>query len=419
MNHDDLMLLATGALACLGVLSLVPVARRFALARGITDRPKAGKAHASPTPYLGGLVIAIVVLGCFWLLPRRTSEVVVLVTSATIVAALGLADDLRPLRPLARVGVEVMAATLVFSAGIRFHLVGGVGDYVLTVGWLVLLTNSFNLLDNLDGAASVVILTVSLGCLAEALIQGQVLVGGLAAVVGGACIGFLGHNWHPARIFMGDAGSLFLGFVVSAVVLELRFPVGAPAKIGAVVLIVGMALFDTILVVISRVRAHRPVANGWTDHTSHRLLRVGLNTPMVAVGLGLWSTVFVALGVTVGQGVIPAATALVPAVVATLLLVGFLLVPVYPRTPKQGRGGPEDSGSPEDSGGRRDDNGLRHSLPTNPATPHGVPMAWCHEFGRQVASGCDEAIGASADTCMCDACGTRCTGQNTRTVGQR
>ena len=135
---------------------------------------------------------------------------------------------------------------------------------------------------------------------------GQVLVGGLAAVVAGSCAGFLLYNWYPARIFMGDAGSLFLGFLLASIALKLRFPVDHWAALAAVALLAGVAIFDTTLVVISRVRRGQPIYLGGTDHTSHRLLRLGLSTPVVGLTLVVATAVCGSLGVAVGRGAIPA-----------------------------------------------------------------------------------------------------------------
>jgi UDP-GlcNAc:undecaprenyl-phosphate GlcNAc-1-phosphate transferase len=201
--------------------------------------------------------------------------------------------------------IEAAAATLAFLAGARVHVVGDVGDWVLTVIWLVVLTNSFNLLDNMDGAAAAVSSATAIALTVAAVAGGQVFVGGLAAIAAGASIGFLLYNWHPARIFMGDAGSLFLGFVLASLALMLRFPGGHISGLVAVVFLAGPALFDTTLVVISRVRAGRPIFVGGTDHTSHRLIRLGLSSPAVVGILAVVTTASAGVGVVVGRGGLP------------------------------------------------------------------------------------------------------------------
>ncbi len=244
--------------------------------------------------------------------------------AALLVGAVGLVDDLRTLGPLPRMAVEVVAASIVFASGARAQLGSPVVDYFVTVGWLVVMTNSFNLLDNMDGCAGVVAAVTATGLAVAALLQGQVLVGGLAVVVAATCVGFLVHNWHPANIFMGDAGSLFLGFLLSAIALKLRFPGSHLSGITAVILLAGPALFDTTLVVLSRVRAGRPIMIGGVDHTSHRIRRLGLNPTRVALVLALGTGVCAVLGILVGRDLVPVMAVLPPVAVATT--VGWFLL---------------------------------------------------------------------------------------------
>ena len=166
--------------------------------------------------------------------------------------------------------------------------------------------------------------------LTAAMIGGQPLVIGLAGVVGGASLGFLIYNWHPATIYMGDTGSLFLGFILSAALLTVRFPASRVAGGVAAALMVLPALFDTTLVVLSRVRARRPWYVGGTDHTAHRLLRLGVPPSWIVVVLGAVSLAGGGLGVAVGRGAVPVTPALVTVLAATALSLAVLLrVPVY------------------------------------------------------------------------------------------
>jgi UDP-GlcNAc:undecaprenyl-phosphate GlcNAc-1-phosphate transferase len=311
----------------------MPFARRLAVARGITDHPKQDRWHKAPTPYLGGAAIVLVALACAALAPQWESEAAVLLGAALVVGIAGLVDDVRTLHPGARLLIETLAASAVFFSGGRVHLVGDVGDFVLTVVWLVIITNSFNLLDNVDGAMGAISTTIAFALTCAAVLEGQYLVGALAAVVAGACLGFLLHNWHPASIFMGDAGSLFLGFLLAAIGLKLKTAVSPGPSIVAVILLVGPALFDTTLVVISRTRAGRPIYLGNTDHTSHRFLRLGLSHTATTLVLVAGTAYSCGFGVAVARGGVPANASLgvtvVPAAIALWLL---LRVPVYPET---------------------------------------------------------------------------------------
>ncbi|MGH9179902.1 MAG: MraY family glycosyltransferase, partial [Acidimicrobiales bacterium] len=278
---------ALAGLVALGLsLVLVPVARRGALHFGVTDRPARGKVHKVPTPYLGGLAVAAAVAGAAVVGGWRGQAMAIL-GAALLVACVGLADDVRTARPSVRLTVETVAATIAFAAGARVHLFGGAADLALTIAWLVVLTNAYNLLDNMDACASSIVAVSATALLAAAALGDQVLVGTLAAAVAGAAVGFLAYNWHPARIFLGYACTLFIGFLVSAVALKLRFPVDRHAGVVAVGLVAAPALFDTTLVVVSRLRVGRPIYVGGTDHTSHRLARLGFPAPAIAVLLAL------------------------------------------------------------------------------------------------------------------------------------
>ena len=227
-----------------------------------------------------------------------------ILAAAALVAVTGLFDDLRTVHPGMRLLVEACAAGAAAAAGAHVQIFDNPLDYVITVVWIVVITNAFNLLDNMDAAAGS-IATVIAGALAvTALIEGQRLVGGMAVIIAAACLAFLLYNWYPARIFMGDAGSLFLGFVLAVIALKLRTPVPQGASIVALVLLVGPAVFDTTLVVISRVSNGRRIFIGGTDHTSHRLMLLGVPRAGVTAILVGGTAISCTLGVLVAEGVV-------------------------------------------------------------------------------------------------------------------
>lgn len=187
-------------------------------------------------------------------------------------------DDLRSLNPAVRVGFEVLAGIGIWwvGAGVAFAGVDAF-DCLLTVVWVVGITNAFNLLDNMDGLSAGVaaIGGASFGVIAA--VNGQYLVGGLAFALAGCSVGFLRHNYHPARIYMGDAGSLYIGFLLAYLGLKLRFD--APDDVTFLVPIVALAvpILDTGLVVLSRLAHRRNPFLGGRDHVSHRLVLVGIS----------------------------------------------------------------------------------------------------------------------------------------------
>lgn len=312
----------------MATLIVIPLAQRVAVLNNMTAMPRADRLHDTPTPYLGGVPIVLVAAAASPFIGEWQLEAAVIIGGALLLGVVGLLDDIRYLKPAPRLVAEVLAALAAVAAGAHVQIFGGAIDVVLTVVWFVGVTNAFNLVDNMDGAAAGIASATALALVVTAVLNGQVLVGGLAAVVAGTCVAFLVYNWHPARIFMGDAGALPLGYLLAAIALKLRFPVEHFASVTAVVLFTAPALFDTTLVVISRVARHRPIYIGGTDHTSHRLLRLGLSTRRVASLITLCAAACAGLGVAVGRGTIDPLPVIVPlAIVAIVGLVALLRLP--------------------------------------------------------------------------------------------
>jgi UDP-GlcNAc:undecaprenyl-phosphate GlcNAc-1-phosphate transferase len=269
-----------GAAAFVVAVVGTPAMRRAALRLGVVDRPARRKLHTAPVPLLGGVAIYGAVIGSLLLHPERREVVQLagIVVGASWVSFWGLWDDRRGLPPLAKLAAQVVGAAILVAAGVRVALpVPEWADIGITVLWVVGVTNAFNLLDNMDGLSSGVGAVAAAYLLLMAAMNGQFLVGGLAAAMLGACVGFLLYNFNPARIFMGDSGSLFLGFVMAALAIKLRFPANVVWVTWMVpVLVLGVPLFDTTLVVISRIRRGvNPFTTPGKDHVSHRLVRLG------------------------------------------------------------------------------------------------------------------------------------------------
>ena len=251
--------------------------------RGILDHPGEHKGHASATPYLGGLAMvaafsAAVVAAVLLRPPTSGSEELgVVMGIALVLSVVGLADDIWGLRPWVRLVVEVGAGVGVWAldAGVHFSRSDPV-DLIITVAWVVGITNAFNLLDNMDGLSAGVATISAASFFMIAAVNGQFLVAGLSAALAGCALGFLRHNFDPARIYMGDAGSLYLGFVLSYVGLKLRFD--TPEDITALVpiIVLGVPILDTTLVSVSRILHGRSPFQAGRDHISHRLVRLGL-----------------------------------------------------------------------------------------------------------------------------------------------
>ena len=327
------------AVAALVTLVCTPVALRVAKRWNCFDTPASGKSHRAPVPYLGGaamvisFVLVAVVAGLVETSDRQgVPDLAVFLAMAVGLAVLGLVDDLRGLSPWPRLALEIAAGIGVWTTTSTTWLPGPRPmQAVETVCWVVIVTNSFNLLDNMDGLAAGVAAVSSIFLFAVALENGQFILGALALGLAGCAIGFLRYNFHPARIYMGDSGSLFLGFVLAVLSLDLRFPAFTQVTFVVPVLIVGVALFDTTLVSITRLIHGRTPLQGGLDHVSHRLVFVGLSTRaavclLYAVAVALGGIALVITRVDLAEGLV------VSGLVALFaLLAGLVLgrVPVY------------------------------------------------------------------------------------------
>lgn len=259
--------------------SMTPLAQRTARRIGMVDQPSARKQHTMPTPLLGGAAIYLAVIVALILLGDRfyVNQVVGIFLGATLVSFMGLWDDRWGLSPWFKLAVQFVAAGILALTDVRISLFPWPAlNIAVTLLWVVGITNAMNLLDNMDGLSGGIAAIAALFFLLFAAMSRQYLVGALAAALVGACIGFLFYNVNPARIFMGDTGSLFLGFTLAAVGIKLRFPDNSAFVTWMVpVFVLTVPIFDTTLVIISRLRRGlNPLTTPGKDHLSHRLARL-------------------------------------------------------------------------------------------------------------------------------------------------
>jgi UDP-GlcNAc:undecaprenyl-phosphate GlcNAc-1-phosphate transferase len=323
--------MATGLLAffisLVASLTLVEPVRALALRVGMVDLPGPRKVHVTPIPLLGGLAMyaAVVIAVLLAFQGPARAQVAGILIGATLVAGVGIMDDRGLLHHQVKLFVAMpLAAVILLVSGIRAQvfsvLVGGrTGDWLdaaLTVAWVVGITASFSILDHMDGLCAGVAATASVGFALLAYLNGQTLVTTLAAAVLGAATGFLRWNFKPAKIFMGDGGAMFLGFLMATLGLKLRLDQATHLSAWmAPVLILGAAIFDTTLVTISRARRGLlPFTTPGKDHAAHRLSNLGLGhrgavlTLYLLGVLGVGAAVLVSYLPTRGTILVAAAT---------------------------------------------------------------------------------------------------------------
>jgi len=292
-----MIFLCAFGLSLMAVLALTPAVRSLARRLSFLDHPNRSKVHIKPTPLMGGIAVALASLASAaaalaLMKCPYSARIVGFMSGGLVVIVLGLADDANGMRPSVKLTGQTVAATvMLLSGGVEGLPVPMLIGFPVAVFWMVGLMNAFNFLDNMDGITSGLAAIASFGIFSLALGNGHMLTAIAAIAVAGGALGFLRYNFAPASIFLGDAGSLFLGYVVGG--LSLRAIAGAEAGSPALllpVLMLGYPIFDAFLVTASRVIDGRDVAMGGKDHSSHRLARLGMTPRQTAVTIYLISS---------------------------------------------------------------------------------------------------------------------------------
>lgn len=292
-------ILGIAAFAVTGLLTW-PV-RSLAIRLGAMDAPNlARKTQTEPVPYLGGVAIALGVSVVTFAALFFTDEKALIIERgltaiipALLLGVVGLIDDLRSLPAWPRLIVQTVIGSLIAlvlvqtgTLGIAFN--SDAINTLVTIFWIVGICNSINFFDNTDGAASGAVAIAALGVFIIAFDRGQVLLSALTIVTAGATVGFLMWNKSPAKIYMGDAGALFLGVIISVATIRVN-PGITPnwQSLAIPVMLLAVPLLDTCVAVFSRIARGLSPLTGGKDHLSHRLVRGGLTRPMAAISLWL------------------------------------------------------------------------------------------------------------------------------------
>lgn len=309
-------------------LALTPIVRRIAVKRGLISYPRADRWHKHPTAILGGVAIYLSAVFVFIFLPINKSALGLL-AGGTFLFAVGFIDDLLRLAPHIKLFSQVAAGCIAVLFGIVLGLpIDGALAIPLTLLWIIGITNSFNLLDNIDGLAAGIAAISSLMLFFSSRMFFNNPLEIYALVLAGACLGFLPYNFNPARIFMGDCGSMFLGFCLAVISVAGtgRHASNLLLTLALPVLILTVPIFDTMFVMALRTLQGRKLFVGGKDHTSHHLVTLGLSQRKTVVVLYSVSIAFGLIAVACSRlnwFVISAITFLA---VVILLFLGIFLV---------------------------------------------------------------------------------------------
>ncbi len=318
-------------IACLIALAvallMTPVAKWLAPKVGAVDQPEARKVHTKIMPRMGGLGIFCGFMAGAVVYAGINAQTIGLLLSATIVFLVGIIDDIKGISSTMKLLGQLVGALVFVAFGgyVKYLTNPFGGDMIfleywgipLTVLWLVGISNAVNLIDGLDGLAGGVSAISAFTMAVVSFSSGHVLPAVLCAVLAFSCIGFLRYNFNPAQIFMGDSGSLTLGFLLGAMAI-MGFSKGATVIALVIpVLILGIPIFDTFFAIVRRAADHKPIFQADKGHLHHRLLAMGLSQKQAVV---------IIYAITLFMGVVAILMTLLSGWVALLILFVLLLI---------------------------------------------------------------------------------------------
>lgn len=282
---------------------LTPLAGKLALFIGAVDRPNSRRINERPIANIGGIAIYFGFLLAIILSLGYNFKLLGIVISSTLMLIVGLVDDIKDISAKSKFIWQIIAASVLILFGIEIQFItnplGGILylgrlSIPFTIFWLVAITNTVNLIDGLDGLAAGISTIAALTLFGVAMQEAELLVMVLAIAIVGACLGFLQYNFNPAQIFMGDAGSQFLGFLLAAIAAVGALKSAAAMTLVIPILALGVPIFDTVFAIIRRHQNGKPIFEADKGHIHHRLLELGLTHKqavivvyLVSISLGL------------------------------------------------------------------------------------------------------------------------------------
>lgn len=266
------------------LLSLIftPISKYFALKLNIIDKPTGLKKHSKPIPYLGGFAIFLasipIVLAYLLINNIYSSDIIGILTSVTIILILGLWDDIKMLNPYTKLIIQILATIVLITSGVYIKIIYFPFwlNITLTILWILGITNAINLIDIKDGLAGSITFIASMTFFFIALGNNYQFIIMLSGGLAGAILGFLIFNYPPAKIFMGDAGSEFIGFLLAIISIQISYTTINKIALISPILILGIPIYDTIFVIIIRLLNRQNPLHGSPDHIAIRLNKLGI-----------------------------------------------------------------------------------------------------------------------------------------------
>ena len=352
LNYESMLLVFSFLVAFLVTFAATPLAKIVAYKIGAVDIPKdSRRVHKEPIARLGGLAIFygfIISVLSFGQMDKGIRGVLI---GALIIVILGVIDDVKPLTAKVKLVVQIVAALVVVFQDVQIdfiknpsllqHIFGSTDVIVLdwlaipiTVIWIVGVTNAVNLIDGLDGLAAGICSIASISILFIALLLNQPAIALITAAIAGSCLGFLPYNFNPAKIFMGDSGATFLGFVLAAVSIQGLFKVYAAISFIVPVLILGLPIFDTGFAIFRRLLNGKSIMEADRGHLHHRLIDMGFSQKQTVMILYTLSGILGISAVVITGSGIMRATVLILSLLVFVIAGAKYMQPPAVETPK-------------------------------------------------------------------------------------
>ena len=334
-----------------------PIARKLAFKLNVLDVPKDDrKVHKKPIPYLGGLAIyasAIITMFVFSDLDKTTLSIIV---GGSIIFLVGLIDDIRDISPKIKLAGQIMAALIAVYGGAKInYITNPIPGYdviyleyltiPITLLWIVGITNTINLIDGIDGLASGVAGISAAALMFIGAISGFDFIMIETAVVAGASLGFLPYNFNPAKIFMGDTGALFLGYMLAVISILGVMKIVTSATIIIMMLVLGIPVFDTLFAIIRRIRNKKPIMEADKGHVHHRLLDKGFTQRQTVLILYIVSIAFGAAAIYLTDSEPLEGTFVIAAVSIVIVVAGRKIGFISKKNSEEESSGDEDNDS--------------------------------------------------------------------------
>ncbi|MCQ2979254.1 MAG: undecaprenyl/decaprenyl-phosphate alpha-N-acetylglucosaminyl 1-phosphate transferase [Clostridia bacterium] len=326
-------------------LLLVPLNRKLSIKLGVVSYPRERDAHKEPTPRMGGLSVAIsfifsVLIFMFFTQEVNVKKCLFIIAGAVVLTIVGVIDDIYQIKPYQKMAGQILAIILAIIGGVnvRFLVWDTPGIFAIfikclnifgTLFWIVGMINAINLIDGLDGLSSGLSTIASISFMVIAVTNGNTLAMLLAVSLAGATLGFLAHNFHPASIFIGDTGSMLLGYTLSLIALETGFEYLNIVCFMAPLIILAVPIFDTAFAILRRIINRMPISEADKNHTHHKLMRKGFKYRTVVLILYAFAVAFGITGVCISRTQSP------KFIILAIVLILLLMITIHEKKDKK------------------------------------------------------------------------------------